>query len=359
MKVITIGRSKENNNVIVNDEKVSRNHLQIVQDDQGRCSVMDLGSTNGTFVNGQRISGEVPLHKGDELRVGGTLLPWENYISANIDAPSPSPTPSPSLSLTECGNKPSRSKWWLWVIVVVVALMVAGGIAWWLCSRSTKIPEPSTPSISLDSLRAAAYADEIKLQRIRLEQAADKARLDSLAKVDLSKLSDDEKKAHEKEKKTLESQIQQKENEKGTLEKNLATLNDQIITLDKQLKKTRDSLVEVNKGITEANNAKDEANRKNNLILEMQEILNGWNESTAAAFCDKQSPKWSYADKKEAKNAIVKKFKTLDEKTMKQKVNEMRNFKKKEDAKPTESAPKTPSLQTPTESQPDTNKTKE
>ena len=32
MKVITIGRSKEHNDIVVNDEKVSRNHLQMVKD---------------------------------------------------------------------------------------------------------------------------------------------------------------------------------------------------------------------------------------------------------------------------------------------------------------------------------------
>lgn len=43
MKVITIGRSSDNN-IVINDAKVSRTHLQLVQNDSGICSVVDLNS---------------------------------------------------------------------------------------------------------------------------------------------------------------------------------------------------------------------------------------------------------------------------------------------------------------------------
>ena len=36
--------------------------------------VEDLGSTNGTYVNGQKLSGAVPLKRGDHVRIGGTVL---------------------------------------------------------------------------------------------------------------------------------------------------------------------------------------------------------------------------------------------------------------------------------------------
>ena len=82
MKVITIGRSIERNDVVVNDEKVSRNHLQLIVDDQGDFSVVDLNSTNGTFVNGHRITGETKLKVTDELRIGNTVLPWQSYFGS-------------------------------------------------------------------------------------------------------------------------------------------------------------------------------------------------------------------------------------------------------------------------------------
>lgn len=51
MKTITIGRHPDNN-VVINDPIVGRHHLRIMQYDDGHYSVLDLNSTNGTYVNG-------------------------------------------------------------------------------------------------------------------------------------------------------------------------------------------------------------------------------------------------------------------------------------------------------------------
>ena len=85
MKVITIGRSTGNNNIVINDSKVSRSHLQIINDDNGDFYAIDLDSTNGTFVNGTRISGKVQLHKGDIVVIGNTTLSWEKYFNPKSD----------------------------------------------------------------------------------------------------------------------------------------------------------------------------------------------------------------------------------------------------------------------------------
>lgn len=50
-------------------EMISRHHCVFTQDDYS-VRLRDLGSTNGTFVNGERIRGEVILKTGDEVRVG-------------------------------------------------------------------------------------------------------------------------------------------------------------------------------------------------------------------------------------------------------------------------------------------------
>jgi diguanylate cyclase (GGDEF)-like protein len=54
------------------DESVSRNHVRIFRDDEGGYSVLDLGSTNGTFVNNTSCRG-CPLRDGDYLRVGNCI----------------------------------------------------------------------------------------------------------------------------------------------------------------------------------------------------------------------------------------------------------------------------------------------
>ena len=81
MKVITIGRLKGNDVIIDNDDKVSRHHLQIVQFDDGSYHLIDFNSTNGTFVNGKQVQGEMVLDEGDFVRIGDTMLPWTTYFS--------------------------------------------------------------------------------------------------------------------------------------------------------------------------------------------------------------------------------------------------------------------------------------
>jgi aspartyl protease family protein len=82
MKVITIGRHPKND-VTINDSKVSRHHLQIIQDDVGNFRLADFGSTNGTFVNDAKIRGEIPLQPNDMIRIGQTVLPWQSYFTHN------------------------------------------------------------------------------------------------------------------------------------------------------------------------------------------------------------------------------------------------------------------------------------
>jgi aspartyl protease family protein len=81
MKVITIGRDTDND-VVINDSKVSRHHLQIVSESAGQFRVVDLGSSNGTFVNERTISGETAINANDAIRIGNTVLPWQNYFQA-------------------------------------------------------------------------------------------------------------------------------------------------------------------------------------------------------------------------------------------------------------------------------------
>jgi hypothetical protein len=72
---LTVGRLSECD-VAVADRNVSRRHAQIRSVD-GSYAVADLGSTNGTKVNGATISGPHELRSGDEITVGNTVLRFE------------------------------------------------------------------------------------------------------------------------------------------------------------------------------------------------------------------------------------------------------------------------------------------
>jgi len=67
--------------LVLDDPKVSRRHAYLQEIDDG-VEVGDLGSSNGTFVNGRRIERPVTLTPGDTLRIGTSTLRIEPEVSA-------------------------------------------------------------------------------------------------------------------------------------------------------------------------------------------------------------------------------------------------------------------------------------
>lgn len=124
MKVITIGRGPENE-VVVDDPKVSRYHFQIIQHDDGHFTLSDFGSTNGTYVNGRKISGEVYLGENDMVKVGDTTIPWRSHFpQAPVSGPIPEPITSSKGFLDENRN------FWIYWLLSIVTLGIYSIIVW-------------------------------------------------------------------------------------------------------------------------------------------------------------------------------------------------------------------------------------
>ena len=70
---VVVGRSRECD-IRIDDGNVSRRHFELVQEGPTAWAVADLGSTNGTEVNGRRVSGRKRLDDGDRISAGGTEL---------------------------------------------------------------------------------------------------------------------------------------------------------------------------------------------------------------------------------------------------------------------------------------------
>ena len=70
---LTIGRAGENTVVLGRDDFASARHARVEAQRDGLW-VIDLGSTNGTYVNGDRIDGRRRLRDGDVVKVGDTEL---------------------------------------------------------------------------------------------------------------------------------------------------------------------------------------------------------------------------------------------------------------------------------------------
>jgi DNA-binding NtrC family response regulator len=70
---VTLGRSPSCEIPLVDDGQVSRRHARVVVQ-AGELLLSDLGSRNGTLLNGERLQGEAVLHPGDRFQVGETLV---------------------------------------------------------------------------------------------------------------------------------------------------------------------------------------------------------------------------------------------------------------------------------------------
>lgn len=105
-EIILIGRDRDCN-FICNDTSVSRHHAQII-DYSTSYSVVDLDSTNGTFVNGRKVSSETTLHAGDLLRVGNVDIPWQQLVQPL--------------------QEPESNKKLLWILMPIIAALLIGGV---------------------------------------------------------------------------------------------------------------------------------------------------------------------------------------------------------------------------------------
>jgi predicted component of type VI protein secretion system len=163
------------NDIMIDDPQVSRQHARIMR--QGGLMVIeDLGSTNGTFVNGVRLTGSHTLASGDMIGLGDVVA--LTYYGMGIAAtetvvrqpaaapPSPSyapsssvPPPPPPPAFTAASPSPpveeQRSKTWLWVgcgcLVLILACVAVALFVWyapasfWQTLSDLGIPIPTWP----------------------------------------------------------------------------------------------------------------------------------------------------------------------------------------------------------------------
>jgi hypothetical protein len=91
---ILIGRDL-NNDVTINDPEISRRHARLYA--QGSTYVLeDLGSTNGTFVGGQRLTGAYPLRIGEVITFGERITVIFEMVQPETEATVVSAAPRPA-----------------------------------------------------------------------------------------------------------------------------------------------------------------------------------------------------------------------------------------------------------------------
>ncbi|MEV4558831.1 FHA domain-containing protein [Kitasatospora sp. NPDC049285] len=72
-QTVTLGRAHDST-IVLDDDYASSRHARIYPDQTGQWTVEDLGSTNGTYLDRQRLTTPTPLQPGVPIRIGRTVI---------------------------------------------------------------------------------------------------------------------------------------------------------------------------------------------------------------------------------------------------------------------------------------------
>jgi pSer/pThr/pTyr-binding forkhead associated (FHA) protein len=103
---LVLGRQAD---LVIDDPQVSRRHATL-RPAGDRLEVEDLGSLNGTWVNGARIDGPARLAPGDRVRVGDTTFEVEGAVVAAATVASPEPVPPPAAPFRPPPQRPGTRR---------------------------------------------------------------------------------------------------------------------------------------------------------------------------------------------------------------------------------------------------------
>ena len=147
---LTIGRDSTNG-VAINDAEISRKHARLMFQG-GKYVLEDLGSTNGTFVNGQRLAGPVVLKPGDVVSLGEQIVLMYDAIAGDAgatvavsrkavqqsapppvySAPPASPPPAASYAAPQPAAKKTNMTPVFIGVGVLLFICVCAGFFWWV-----------------------------------------------------------------------------------------------------------------------------------------------------------------------------------------------------------------------------------
>jgi pSer/pThr/pTyr-binding forkhead associated (FHA) protein len=126
---VVIGRTVEGEGRLSDDPELSRRHARVASDADGRVTIEDLGSANGTFVNGASVSAPRVLRGDDLVRVGLTtlrLVEVERATTAAAPEAEPEVTPPPPRTprLVALADLAARGR--VGILAIAVVLTVVG-----------------------------------------------------------------------------------------------------------------------------------------------------------------------------------------------------------------------------------------
>jgi predicted component of type VI protein secretion system len=153
-KEVTLMGRDVSNDIILGDSEISRQHARLTRTPGGYV-IEDLGSTNGSFVNGERLMAPRVLNPGDLVALGENVsltfdaVTPEAAATVASTAAGPGPvkaTPAPAapppqaaapatpapIDIQAVGEKKRRSPWLLAGIGCFVMILACGGVLWFM-----------------------------------------------------------------------------------------------------------------------------------------------------------------------------------------------------------------------------------
>lgn len=130
---VYIGRNV-NNDIVINEPHISGQHAEL-ESRGNQVLIKDLGSTNGTFVNGRRLTSPVTLNAGDTLRFGTEIrmsfspIPEDFSDRTVVGTPEELPAYSPVREQAPFQAAPKKKSFPIWIVFVVLAIiLLCGGV---------------------------------------------------------------------------------------------------------------------------------------------------------------------------------------------------------------------------------------
>ena len=123
-QLVKIG-SAADNNIVLKEEGISRHHAELFMDEDGNVFITDLNSTNGTFVNGTKIDGSMPLQKSDRVDLADLEVEWRLFFSDASMLKDTKVKTKKSQRINKTST-PKKKPVVLWALFIALAFVVSG-----------------------------------------------------------------------------------------------------------------------------------------------------------------------------------------------------------------------------------------
>lgn len=155
--VVTVGKSRESD-VVIDDDSVSSTHATL-EYGRGAWRITDMGSANGTFVEGVRLAPDVPtpLTYGSTVRFGGVQTHFRPVEGADLEVARENYRPPAAPTRLVERRRGMRVP--VWLVLLLVAVLVVAAVWFGLAWQPEPEPAPVDESGAIGMLVYVSVAD--------------------------------------------------------------------------------------------------------------------------------------------------------------------------------------------------------